>query len=215
MRASLLTPSEAAIVASVTVRDINRVIDEKILPAALYTVDDGRRVQLAACPLVGFYFRAAKALTAEKRLTLIHSFSERITGDMARHPFVGWNKANWTVRDGFLSVTLSDFIADADDRSTRLEATRAMVVEDPGILGGSPVIRGTRIPVYDLVASVAAGLPRERIFAAYPGLDETALDLAILYGEANPVRGRPRRFTILPPDATLSAERTVPRRRRA
>jgi len=192
MRASLLTPSEAAIVASVTVRDINRVIDEKILPATLYTIDNGRRIRLAACPLVGFYFRAAKALTAEKRLRLIHSFSERITEEMARHPFVGWDRTDWTVCDGFLSVTLSDFITEANDRSTRLEATRAMVVEDPQILGGSPVIRGTRIPVYDLAASVAAGLPRERILAAYLGINETFLDMAVLYAAATPVRGRPQ-----------------------
>jgi len=213
MRASLLTPSEAAIVAGVTVRDINRVVDEKILPATLYTVDDGRRIRLAACPLVGFYFRAARALTAEKRLTLIHSFSERITDEMARQPFLGWNRTDWTVRDGFLSVTLSDFIAEADDRSTRLDATREMVVEDPH-LGGSPVIRGTRIPVYDLAASVAAGLPRERILAAYPGLEEAVLETALLYAEANPVRGRPRRVTVPPPGMLLTAERSVSRRRR-
>ncbi|WP_197706358.1 DUF433 domain-containing protein [Magnetospirillum sp. 15-1] len=215
MGAALLTPAEAAVIAGVSLRDINRVIDEKILPAGFTTVGDGRRIQLAACPLVGFYFRAAKALTAEERLLLILRFAERITGDMADHPFAGWSTADWTVHDGFLSVSLSGFVAEADDRSTRLAAARAMVVEDPAILSGTPVLRGTRIPLYDLVASVAAGLPRERIFAAYPGLNATALDLATLYAEANPVRGRPRRFTVLPPGATITAERTVPRRRRA
>ena len=215
MRASLLTPSEAAIVAGVTVRDINRVIDEKILPEGFTSVEDGRRVRLAACPLVGFYFRTARELTAEKRMALIHRFSERITGDMAEHPFAGWRKADWTVREGFLSVSLSDFVAEADDRSTQLEAARELVVEDPEILSGTPVIRNTRIPVHDVVASVSAGLPRDRILAAWPGLDDAALDLAVLYAEANPVRGRPRRFAALPPAAAIVSERIVPRRRRA
>lgn len=214
MRASLVTPSEAAIVAGVTVRDINRVIDEKILPEGFTTVEDGRRIQLAACPLVGFYFRAARALTAEERLLLIHRFSERITSDMAGHPFAGWRQADWTLRDGFLTVNLSDFVAEADDRAARLAAAREMVVEDSAILGGTPVIRATRIPVYDVIASVAAGLPRERILAAYPGLDETMVDLAVLYAEANPVRGRPRRFASLPANAVVTSERTIPRRRR-
>ncbi len=31
-----LTPSEAAVVAGVSVRDVHRMIDEHILPAALY-----------------------------------------------------------------------------------------------------------------------------------------------------------------------------------
>jgi len=83
MCADLLTPAEAAVIASVTVRDINRVIDEKILPERFYSSEDGRRIRLAACPLVGFYFHAAKALTAEERLRLIGRFSERITSDMA------------------------------------------------------------------------------------------------------------------------------------
>ena len=215
MRASLLTPSEAAVVAGVTVRDINRVIDEKILPEGFTTVEDGRRVQLAACPLVGFYFRAAKALTAEERLLLIHRFSERITGDMADHPFAGWSKADWTVRDGFLTVSLSDFVAEADDRSARLAAAREMVVEDTAILGGTPVIRGTRIPVYDVVASLAAGFPRERILAAYPGLDDTMVDLANRLRRGQPgARPAPPLLTALPPDATITAERTVPRHRR-
>ena len=215
MRTDLLTPAEAAVVASVTVRDINRVIDEKILPEGFYSADDGRHVRLVACPLVGFYFRAAKALTAEHRLLLIRRFSERITSDKTNRPLAGWRDADWTLRDGFLTISLSEFVADADDRSTRLGAAQDMVVEDPSILGGTPVIRGTRIPVYDVVASVAAGLPRARIVAAYPGLDETALDLVVLYAEANPVRGRPRRFAALQEKAVVIAERKVPRRRRA
>jgi len=215
MRTELLTPAEAAVVASVTVRDINRVIDEKILPEGFYSADDGRHVRLIACPLVGFYFRAAKALTAEHRLLLIHRFSERIIRDTTNRPLASWRDADWTLRDGFLTVSLSEFVADADDRSIRLSAAQDMVVEDPAILGGTPVIRGTRIPVYDVVASVTAGLPRARILAAYPGLEETTLDLAVLYAEANPVRGRPRRLAALPEKVIVIAERKVPRRHRA
>jgi uncharacterized protein (DUF433 family) len=214
MGANLLTPSEAAVVAGVTVRDINRVIDEKLLPEGFTSDVDGRRIQLAACPLVGFYFRAAKALTAEERLLLIRRFAERITGDMADHPFAAWRKADWSVRDGFLTVSLSEFVAEADDRSTRLAAAQDMVVEDADILGGTPVIRGTRIPVHDVAASAAAGMSRERILAAYRGLDETMLDLAVLYAEANPVRGRPRRLASLPAKAVVTAKRKVARRSR-
>ena len=52
--------------------------------------------------------------------------------------------------------------------SARLDKARALVVEDPEILSGTPVIRNTRIPVYDVAASVAAGLPMERILEDYP-----------------------------------------------
>jgi hypothetical protein len=57
----LLTPSEAAVVASVTVRDVNRVIDERLLPDGLYALEDGRRLHVVACPFIGFYFHGANA----------------------------------------------------------------------------------------------------------------------------------------------------------
>jgi uncharacterized protein (DUF433 family) len=67
------------------------------------------------------------------------------------------------------------------------------IVSDPEILDGMPVIKGTRVPVYDLAASVKAGIPRERILAAYPTIKEHHLDLAVAYAEANPLELQPRR----------------------
>src|SRR4051794_30323533 len=97
----LLTPPEAAIVSSVTVRDVNRVIDEKILPARFYTLDGGRRLHVMACPLVGFYFHSAKALTSEERGRLIQRFSERLGPELTRKTTARWRRrsrpADWTV----------------------------------------------------------------------------------------------------------------------
>jgi uncharacterized protein (DUF433 family) len=214
----LLTPSEAAMVASVTVRDVNRVIDEKILPERFYTLEGGRRVHVTACPLVGFYFHAAKALTSEERGRLIWRLAERIGPEMERGPIVLWSKrsrpADWMVDDGFLTVSLWEFAISAEGRHAELAAARRMVVEDAGILDGVPVIRGTRIPVYDIAASVAAGLPRERIRSAYPGLDDRTIELAAIYAKATPPRGRPRRTTMLAPAATIVSARKVARRQR-
>jgi uncharacterized protein (DUF433 family) len=61
------------------------------------------------------------------------------------------------------------------------------IISDPEILWGMPVIKGTRVPVYDLAASVKAGIPRDRILAAYPTIQEHHLDLAVAYAEANPL----------------------------
>ncbi len=56
------------------------------------------------------------------------------------------------------------------------------------MLGGTPVIRGTRVPVYDVAASAAAGIPLDRILAAYPSLDADKVELASVYAEATPTR---------------------------
>lgn len=215
----LLTPAEAAVIASVTVRDINRVIDEKILPERFYTLEGGRHLLLAACPLVGFYFHTAKALTSEERGRLILRLSERIDPKMTRRPVARWRKssrpADWTVNDDVLTVSLWKFVTSAEDRHTKLAEARKMVDEDPKVLNGTPVIRGTRIPVYDIAASVAAGLPRARILAAYPGLDDHAIELATIYAEATPPRGRPKRFITSVPEARIVSRRHVKRRREA
>jgi uncharacterized protein (DUF433 family) len=215
----LLTPAEAAVVASVSVRDINRMIDERILPERWYRSEGGRRVHVNACPLVGFYVRAAKALTAEERASLIHRLSDRIDTNTFHGSRGQWRKhsrpADWTIEDGFLSVSLWEFAASADDRHTRLEEARVLVTEDAEILGGAPVIRGTRIPVHDVAASVSGGVPNERIRAAYPGLDDRMIELAAIYAEATPVRGRPRSVARAMPDATIVAERKVARRPQA
>ncbi len=213
----LLTPAEAAIVADVTVRDVNRAIDEKILPDRFYTLEHGRRVHLTACPLVGFYFHAAKALTSEERGLVIKRLAEQIAPAAARRPTAHWRKssrpADWIVNDGFVTVSLWEFATGAEDRYAKLAEARELVIEDPQILGGTPVIRGTRIPVYDVAASVVSGLSRTRIRAAYPGLGDHAIELAALYAEAVPPRGRPR-HSIAPRQAsTLPSERRVTRRR--
>jgi len=212
----LLTPPEAAVVASVTVRDVNRVIDERILPERFYSVQSARRLHISACPLVGFYFHSAKALTAEEWGRLIIRISERLGPELTRRPFARWRESSrptdWTVSDGFLTVNLWEFATRAEDRHAMLAAAREIVVEDPHILSGTPVIRGTRIPVHDVAASVAAGLPREAIRESYPSMDDRSIDLATIYAEATPLRGRPKRIEA-PPGAKLITRRKVPRRK--
>jgi uncharacterized protein (DUF433 family) len=86
------------------------------------------------------------------------------------------------------------------------------IVSNPEILGGMPVTKGTRVPVYDLAASVKAGIPRDRILAAYPTIKEYHLDLAVAYAEANPLQ---RRALGLPPwpSAALVRSGQIPRRK--
>lgn len=207
-----LTPTEAAVVSSVAVRDVNRVIDEKILPEGLYKVgrDRSRRFSVDACTFISFYFRSANQLTSEERMRTIAAASKRLgkepTGDLERE---------WIVRQDFLAIDLAPFLRSVRQRLARLFAARALAVEDPNILGGTPVIKGTRIPVYDVAASVTAGLPAERILVAYPGLTDEALELASLYAESNPQRGRPRRASSLPAGAVIVSSQRKPRRKLA
>jgi uncharacterized protein (DUF433 family) len=72
-------------------------------------------------------------------------------------------------------------------------AAEKMVVEDPEILGGTPVVRGTRVPVHMVAAQFDAGTPIERILKSYPSLTEAQVGVASVYAKAVPQRGRPKR----------------------
>jgi uncharacterized protein (DUF433 family) len=207
-----LTPTEAAVVSSVEVRDVNRVIDESILPEDFYRVspDRTRRLVADACTFISFYFHAAKYLTAEERLRAIAAASPRL-----REEPVSKLEKEWTIRQEFLTIDLAPFLKRVHQKLAQLGEARALVVEDPDILGGAPVIRNTRIPVYDVAASVAEGLPMNRILAAYPGLTAEMANLAALYATANPQRGRPRQHSSLPAGALIVSTRRTPRRKRA
>jgi uncharacterized protein (DUF433 family) len=177
-----LTPAEAAVVAGVSMRDVHRVIDEHILPECLYAVGGARSFRSDACVFIAFYFEAANRLTSEERQRAIALASRHSPGE----------KSTKVVRDGFLTIDFAPFWTNVDKRLQLLNAARDQVSTDDGILGGIPVISGTRVPVYDVAASVAAGFPIDRILSAYPSLNRDQVELAAVFAEANPQRGRPK-----------------------
>lgn len=211
--AEMLKASEAAVVSRVSLRDVNRVIDEHILPDAFVSLDNGRYVLAGACSLIAFYFESARRLTSEERLSAIRTAEPRLTRSRAL-PWAALLREDWTVRDDFLTIDLLPFMKGASERLDDLAAAREMVTTSPDILGGTPVIRGTRVPVYDVAASVAAGHSMERILAAWPGLDAGKIRLAAIYAEANPLRGRPRVSADLPEGSVIITDRHVPRVRK-
>jgi uncharacterized protein (DUF433 family) len=182
-----LSPSEAAVVSGVSVRDVHRIIDERILPESFYDTREARSFKRQACVFIAFYFGAADRLTSEER--------QRAIALASGHSSKSTTKI---VQDGFLTIDLAPFWKGVDERLLRLNAARAQVSVDSEILSGTPVIDGTRVPVYDIAASVAAGIPMEKILSSYPSLKREQVELAALYAEANPQRGRPRQ-RIAPP----------------
>lgn len=75
----------------------------------------------------------------------------------------------------------------------QLARIEEMVVSNPEIMRGTPVFKGTRIPV-DLVADMLAqGATAEEILEGYPTLNKEKVAIAPLFMRAFPRRGRPSR----------------------
>ena len=49
-------------------------------------------------------------------------------------------------------------------------ALAAEVISDPSVMGGEPVVRGTRIPAATILAYLRAGHTDQEVFEDYPSL---------------------------------------------
>jgi Uncharacterized conserved protein len=88
-------------------------------------------------------------------------------------------------------VRVEELRQEVDRELSQLALAREMVTSNPEIMGGTPVFRGTRIPV-DLVADMLAqGASVQEILEGYPALKESQVKLAPLYLRSFPRRGRP------------------------
>src|ERR1700733_14407320 len=150
-----LTTTEAAVAAGVSLPQVNRVIDEKILPDDWYSTSPTRTVRTDACLLISFYFETADLLTAGARLQTIRN---AVAHD---HTWQQWK--DYSSGDNVLTVRFANFWENVDRRLRTLMAAEKMVVEDPEILRGTPVIRGTRVPVPTVAAQFDPGTPADRI----------------------------------------------------
>jgi uncharacterized protein (DUF433 family) len=55
------------------------------------------------------------------------------------------------------------------------------IFSHPDLRGGEPCIKGTRIPVSVIIASVAQGLTRQDIIREYPQLKDEDITAALMY----------------------------------
>jgi uncharacterized protein (DUF433 family) len=82
---------------------------------------------------------------------------------------------------------------DVERELKRLRKAQRMAVSDPEIMGGTPVYRGTRVPVDMVAAMHAQCASTQEILEGYPSLNQEQVELAPLYVAAFRRRGRPAR----------------------
>jgi uncharacterized protein (DUF433 family) len=58
------------------------------------------------------------------------------------------------------------------------------ITSDPAILGGKPIVRGTRISVEIILEWIAAGATRDDILRKHPQLTAADLEQALAYAAA-------------------------------
>lgn len=177
----LFTPTEAAVVTRLTIKAVNNAIDKKIVPAV-----SGQRAGQATRLLD---MRGLMSLTLERRL------ADRVTPSLRREVFAAAAEAprdRVSLDGGFLVIDLREPRRELAASLRKLRRARDLVVSDPDILGGTPVFRGTRVPVHLIATLLEQGSSADDLREGYPRLTDEMVALALVYAAAYPPRGRPR-----------------------
>jgi uncharacterized protein (DUF433 family) len=184
MKNPTYTPAQASAVAQLPLKAIHKLIDEQLIHPRRLRV--GREVQRLLSQEQLVYLR----LEADGLRLLPLSVRREVAKTIEASP----NAETVVLSEGrAVVIQVKAARHQVKQALARLRKAQQMVVSDPEIMQGTPVYRGTRIPI-DLVAEmVAQGTSTEEILEGYPALDQERVELARLYTSAFPRRGRPSR----------------------
>lgn len=100
-----------------------------------------------------------------------------------------------------LRIAMTEDAAKTIERAQSYARLRDRYVEcNPAVMGGEPVISGTRVPVRTLAGLIEMGETPQTLREDYPHIPQEAYETAVLWSHANPRRGRPKRPWHVNPD---------------
>jgi uncharacterized protein (DUF433 family) len=173
----LFTPAEAAVLSRLSLKAVNNAIDRKTVAARRTRA--GRLLDEPAVVYLSLERRLAADTTPE--------FRRRLSAEIAAAP------KRRVVSVGALKVDVSESRREVTERVKELRRAERLVVSNAEILGGTPVFRGTRIPVHRIAFLLRHGDTPEALLHGYPRLTDEMIAVAPIYAEAHPARGRPRK----------------------
>ena len=209
----LVPAAEAAFIAGLSDRQIQRALDENILVAPLVQHGTSRRFARLAAPLARFYFDLDEVLTAAARRQVIATLTQRVQARPDRDAIFGLTAplatVDWTVDLASLHIELERFVRGAQEQVTRIAAAHRLIAVDAETMGGAPVFAGTRVPAEMVVAARRAGASAAQLAEAYPGVTPEMIDAAEVYLAVHPRRGRPPQLGELNPAWRLKNTKVV------
>lgn len=200
-----------AFVGNGTEDEVNRLVDDDILPHAFYVAGKNRGVRRefnllpsAAALWVNRKWKNQLTRKAKKKLisilwenhllpieqTLSESPRKQRIHAMSRLML----ERSWVVKFDDLSFDLSKAAEAIWGKIAEVEKAESAVTVDEEIMGGRPVFYGTRLPVDTVLNSLDNGYPLEEILEDYPSLSGQLIADAKLYMQLHPRSGRPRKW---------------------
>ena len=176
---------EVAALADVSVRSVDKAIEERVLVAIRAKARGRRRMlPLHAVPYAAIVTRLPVTLSLATKRDLVRRLSERPVASMTSEPL---EIAPAVVVD--IPALVGSDLAERAERYSK--AREDHIVTDPEIMGGTPVLRGTRMTVYSVLGRLEGGDCVEDILDDNPHLSREAIETAALYARTHPLVGRP------------------------
>jgi uncharacterized protein (DUF433 family) len=176
------TPAQASAVANLPLPAVHKLIERRLIrPRRLRT---GRSIQRMLSREQVLYLR----LEAEGVRLLPIAARRAIAKKIESSPEID---TVILTEGSALIIQVKSVRLELDQDLKRLERAENMIVSDPEIMRGTPVYRGTRVPVELIAEMLSQGANVEEILDGYPALDSEKVELAPLYVQAFPRRGRP------------------------
>lgn len=176
------TPAQASAVAKLPLKAVQKLIDVRLIRPR--RTRSGRETQRLLSSEQLVYLR----LEAEGVRLLPLAARREVARTLVSKPEVH----SIAVAGGSaLVIEVEHARREVEHELKRLRKVQEMVVSDPEIMRGTPVFKGTRIPVELVAEMIAEGATVEEILPGYPALSREHVELAPLYVAAFPRRGRP------------------------
>ena len=176
------TPAQASAVANLPLPAVHKLIERRLIRPRRLRI--GRSIQRMLSREQVLYLR----LEAEGVRLLPIAARRAIAKKIESSPGID---AVVLTEGSALVIQVKSVRLELDQDLKRLERAENMIVTDPEIMRGIPVYRGTRIPVELIADMLSQGANTEEILEGYPALDREKVELAPLYVQAFPRRGRP------------------------
>lgn len=181
------TPREVAVLSHTPLRLVEKAIEEAVIPVRLLRPSTGGRPRrLLPCYAVGY-----ARLIGRLDLSLRRDQKKRLAAALAAFGTAAGIPDRLEIAPA-VEIDTARLLGEVAIAAARYrEARDRLIVSDPGIQGGTPVIRGTRITVYAILGRIDGGEGVEEILEDYPYLTRDAVEAAATYARAHPLVGRP------------------------
>ncbi|MEB0219863.1 DUF433 domain-containing protein [Pseudomonas sp. 10B1] len=211
-----MMPAEVAYLSGLTEKEVNKAVDENILPA-FYVYRKkltGYRLYAPLAAVLMSFNRAAQDVFSKKtRVEILQVFTDRLLSSPSSERMVTMelfpDAQALRVSTDLFEISFEKHMNFVRERLEHLREAESVVVTDPDIMGGVPVFKGSRVPIDIVIASIDEGTSFEALKEDYGFLTIELIEDARIYVKTHPRRGRPKIYSVPKPAEGKAVRRVI------